>query len=70
MFDANAEDNTPGSPSTCPHRLHWPGRGDHPSIGDATCRTTRFSDAELETLVEDLAIIVRREYDCWVEACW
>jgi len=62
--------SSPGAGPSCPHRMQWPGRSDHPPTSDATLRTARLSDAELETLVDDMAVIVRREFDCWVQACW
>ncbi|WOO80902.1 Outer envelope protein 64, mitochondrial [Vanrija pseudolonga] len=50
---------------SCPVHRRWPDRGVH-----NTERTANLSDDELETIVEDVAVLVRREYDTWVESCW
>lgn len=65
----SASQNAQAGPS-CPLRRQWPARGDHPPANDVVSRSSRFSDAELELIFTDMAVLVRREFDCWVEACW
>lgn len=55
----------------CPQHIAWPEPGEHYELDYSTDqRVGRFSDAELETIVADFAVLVRREFDCWVESCW
>jgi hypothetical protein len=68
--ETGAGSRGPRAGPSCPHRMQWAGRGDHPPPWDAAARTARLSEDQLETLVDDMAVIVRREFDCWVQACW
>jgi hypothetical protein len=51
------------------HR-RWPARGEHVPSSDEGARTKRMSEPELARVVDDLAVLARREFDCWVESCW
>ncbi|OCF71590.1 hypothetical protein I204_07649 [Kwoniella mangroviensis CBS 8886] len=36
----------------------------------ASERTGRFSENEIDGFVNDMGMVLRKEYDCWVEQCW
>ncbi|CAK9783856.1 hypothetical protein CC85DRAFT_288891 [Cutaneotrichosporon oleaginosum] len=69
VADEEEDTNAVAGPS-CPLHRRWPGRGEHVSTSDESARTKRMSEPELARVVDDLAILVRREFDCWVESCW
>ena len=29
-----------------------------------------MKDGELNQFVNDMGVVMRREYDCWIEQCW
>lgn len=60
------DSDTQAGPS-CPHKRRWPACGAH---AGAEQRTAKFSDAEIDAFTKHIGVIVRREFDCWVEACW
>ncbi|WVO14182.1 hypothetical protein L204_101813 [Cryptococcus depauperatus] len=64
-----ANDYNPNGQSIGVVRCHegrgWQERGRH-----ASERLGRFSETEIDSFVVDLALVLRREYDCWVEQCW
>lgn len=60
------DDDKQAGPS-CPHKSRWPACGDHVS---AEKRLAAFTDDEVEQISQDIGLIVRREFDSWVEACW
>lgn len=33
-------------------------------------RLGRFRDQDIDGFVADMAMVLRKEYDCWVEQCW
>ncbi len=43
----------------------WPEKGEHE---DKRC--ARCEEEELEGFVRDMGMVLRREFDCWVEQCW
>lgn len=60
------DDEKQAGPS-CPHKKRWPSSSDHTS---AEKRLAAFTDEEVEQISQDIGLIVRREFDSWVEACW
>ncbi|WRT67392.1 uncharacterized protein IL334_004363 [Kwoniella shivajii] len=36
----------------------------------ASERLSRFTEKEMDQFVEDMGMVLRKEYDCWVEQCW
>ena len=54
-----------GAAPPCPAKKGYPRRGEH---GEVRC--ARCTEAELAEFIDDLAMVLRREYDCWVEQCW
>ncbi|WWC69201.1 uncharacterized protein I206_103138 [Kwoniella pini CBS 10737] len=36
----------------------------------ASERLGRFNEADMDGFVDDMGMILRKEYDCWVEQCW
>ncbi|KAL7424260.1 hypothetical protein Q5752_001847 [Cryptotrichosporon argae] len=50
-------------PDSCPHGLAWLERGEHVKAG-------WDSAEEADAFGRDMAVLVRREYDSWVEICW
>jgi hypothetical protein len=49
----------------CPKGRAWGAPGEHQPK-----RSAALSDDEMSRFVEDMGIIMRREYDSWVEQCW
>ncbi|ORY29989.1 hypothetical protein BCR39DRAFT_466943 [Naematelia encephala] len=49
----------------CPAGNAWPERNEH---SDKRC--SRCEEDELDDFVADMGLVLRREYDCWVEQCW
>lgn len=49
----------------CPFNVRWSGIDEHLEVRCAT-----MDENDLEGFVADMAIVMRREYDCWVEQCW
>ncbi|WWC60847.1 uncharacterized protein I303_103423 [Kwoniella dejecticola CBS 10117] len=49
----------------CPEGRAWQEKNRH-----ASERLGRFSEAEMDGFVDDMGMILRKEYDCWVEQCW
>jgi hypothetical protein len=49
----------------CPKERMWGGPEDHEER-----RSTRLTDGELVQFIEDMGVVMRREYDCFVEQCW
>ncbi|BEI89359.1 uncharacterized protein CcaverHIS019_0207210 [Cutaneotrichosporon cavernicola] len=64
------EDTNAVAGPSCPLHRRWPARGEHVSASSEGARTKRMSEPELARVVDDVGVLVRREYDCWVEACW
>ncbi|KAK4689754.1 hypothetical protein P7C73_g338, partial [Tremellales sp. Uapishka_1] len=52
---------------TCPYGpgLEWPERGTHNER-----RSAGLSDEDLDGFVLDMGMVLRREFDVWVEQCW
>lgn len=67
--DDGDDQNAVAGPS-CPLHRRWPARGEHVPTSDASARTAKMSEVELDNLVDDLSVLARREFDCWVESCW
>ncbi|WVQ78622.1 hypothetical protein IAT38_000708 [Cryptococcus sp. DSM 104549] len=49
----------------CPDGRAWQEKTRH-----ASERLGRFSDVDADAFVADMGIVLRREFDCWVEQCW
>lgn len=49
----------------CKRGHSWSPRGEHKSS-----RTTEMTDDQIDGFVEDMGIVLRREFDVWVEQCW
>ncbi|KAK8869538.1 hypothetical protein IAR55_000104 [Kwoniella newhampshirensis] len=49
----------------CQEGRAWQERDRH-----ASGRLGRFSDEEVDRFVDDMGMVLRREFDCWVEQCW
>ena len=49
----------------CPKERMWGGPEDNEEA-----RSTRLTDGELVQFIEDMGVVMRREYDCFVEQCW
>lgn len=49
----------------CPLRIRWSAMDDHLEV-----RCGTMDENDLEGFVADMAIVMRREFDCWVEQCW
>jgi hypothetical protein len=49
----------------CPKGKSWGGPNDH-----RPRRSGAFTDGEMSQFIEDMGIVMRREYDCFVEQCW
>jgi hypothetical protein len=49
----------------CPAGNGYVPRGEH---GDKRCG--RCEEEELDGFIMDMGLVMRREYDCWVEQCW
>ncbi|OWZ80037.1 serine/threonine protein phosphatase 5 phosphatase [Cryptococcus neoformans Tu401-1] len=49
----------------CPEGRAWQERNMH-----AGERLGRFRDQDIDGFVADMAMVLRKEYDCWVEQCW
>ena len=49
----------------CPAGVLWPERGLHE---DKRC--ARCEEEELDVFISDMGMVLRREFDCWVELCW
>ena len=54
-----------GEAERCPAGNEWSERGCHDDARCAGCE-----DEELEQFTKDMGMIMRREFDCWVEQCW
>lgn len=52
-------------PSRCPEHKKWPASTEH---SDNRC--SRCGEEEMEGFVWDMGVVLRREFDCWVEQCW
>lgn len=61
----NGEDwgHVPGE--KCPGGINWSAVDEHLEV-----RCGTMDDNDLEGFVADMAIVMRREFDCWVEQCW
>jgi hypothetical protein len=51
--------------TSCPDGIKWDETGVHQEE-----RMSRVDELEMEGFVEDMAVVMRREFDCWVEQCW
>jgi hypothetical protein len=61
-----AENGGGGGDVKCPvPNRSWPARGQH-----AETRCGRCGEEEMEGFVWDMGVVLRREFDCWVEQCW
>jgi hypothetical protein len=61
-----AEKENGGGGGRCPvPNRSWPARGQH-----AETRCGRCGEEEMEGFVWDMGVVLRREFDCWVEQCW
>lgn len=49
----------------CPEGRAWQERNMH-----AGEKLGRFRDQDVDGFVADMAMVLRKEYDCWVEQCW
>lgn len=49
----------------CTHKSQWDAPTDHRPE-----RSSGLKDAEMSQFVEDMGVVMRREYDCWIEQCW
>jgi len=51
--------------SKCPGKVRWDEWGLHKEE-----RMAGLDEDELDGFVEDMGVVLRREFDCWVEQCW
>jgi hypothetical protein len=49
----------------CTHRKQWDAPTDHRAE-----RSTMMKETEVNQFVDDMGVVMRREYDCWIEQCW
>lgn len=49
----------------CPRGKLWGGPDDHEDK-----RSAALTDEEMSRFIQDMGIVMRREYDCFVEHCW
>lgn len=49
----------------CTYGRQWDAPTDHKAE-----RSSEMKDAEMSQFVEDMGVVMRREYDCWIEQCW
>ncbi|ODN72989.1 hypothetical protein L202_08387 [Cryptococcus amylolentus CBS 6039] len=66
------QDKNPSQPNgpgvgvvRCPEQRPWQERQRH-----AGEKLARFEEWEVDHFVADLSMVLRKEYDCWVEQCW
>ena len=51
--------------SSCPAGNVYPASGKH-----SETRCGRCEEEELDAFVRDMGLVMRKEFDCWVEQCW
>lgn len=49
----------------CPAKRIWPEPGVH-----GHRKSTGLTEVELDGFIDDMAVVMRREFDSWVEQCW
>lgn len=49
----------------CPSKRIWPEPGVHGEL-----KSNGLTEIELDGFIHDMSVVMRREFDSWVEQCW